>query len=160
MTEQSTQRKDSEREFVVERTLKATPERIFDAYTDEKLVPRWWAPPGGSLRVEQMDVRPGGKYRFVQRTPGGQELVFVGSYVQVEPPTRLVYTFEVEGQGNPVTTTVELHREGMSTRVTLTNLCVSNEVREMMVKYGAVAGAKAALQQLATLLEAPGGTEP
>ncbi|MGA8276325.1 MAG: SRPBCC domain-containing protein [Thermoplasmata archaeon] len=157
MTEQPTKRTDSEREFVVERTLAATPERIFEAYTDARLVPRWWAPPGGSLRVEQMDVRPGGKYRYVQRTPGGQELVFLGSYLEVNPPTRLVYTFEIEGQGNPVTTTVDLHGEGTSTRVTLTNLCVSKEVREMMAKYGAEAGAKAALHQLAKLLEQPGG---
>lgn len=104
-----------------------------------------------------MDVRPGGKYRYVQRTPGGQELVFLGSYLEVNPPTRLVYTFEIEGQGNPVTTTVDLHGEGTSTRVTLTNLCVSKEVREMMAKYGAEAGAKAALHQLAKLLEQPGG---
>ena len=160
MTEQPTKRTDSEREFVVERTIQASPERIFEAYTDAKLVPRWWAPPGGALRVEQMDVRPGGKYRYVQRTPAGQELVFVGSFIEVKPPTRLVYTFEVEGQGNRVTATVDLHGEGRSTRVTLTNLCVSKEVREMMVKYGAEAGAKAALQQLAKLLEQPGGTEP
>jgi uncharacterized protein YndB with AHSA1/START domain len=160
MTEQPTKRTDSEREFVVERTVQASPERIFEAYTDAKLVPRWWAPPGGSLRVEQMDVRPGGKYRFVQQAPGGPELVFVGSYLQVEPPARLVYTFEVEGQGNPVTTTVELHGEGRSTRVTLTNLCVSKEVREMMARYGAEAGAKAALQRLAKLVEPPGGAAP
>ncbi|MHB8351367.1 MAG: SRPBCC domain-containing protein [Thermoplasmata archaeon] len=159
MTEQPTKRMESDREIVVERTLQASPERIFEAYTDAKLVPRWWAPPGSSLRVEQMEVRPGGKYRYVQRTPGGQELVFVGSYIEVKPPTRLVYTFEVEGQGNPVTTTVDLHGEGRSTRVTLTNLCVSKEVREVMAKYGAEAGAKAALQQLAKLLEQLGEIE-
>lgn len=158
MTEPPTKRMESEREIVVERTLHASPERIFEAYTDAKLVPRWWAPPGGSLRVEQMDVRPGGKYRYVQRTPSGQELVFVGSYIELNPPTRLVYTFEVEGQGNPVTTTVDLHGEGGSTRVTLTNLCISKEVREMMLKYGAEAGAKAALQQLGKLLDQSGGT--
>lgn len=159
MTEQPTKRMESDREIVVERTLQASPERIFEAYTDAKLVPRWWAPPGSSLRVEQMEVRPGGKYRYVQRTPGGQELVFVGSYIEVKPPTRLVYTFEVEGQGNPVTTTVDLHGEGRSTRVTLINLCVSKEVREVMAKYGAEAGAKAALQQLAKLLEQLGEIE-
>jgi uncharacterized protein YndB with AHSA1/START domain len=157
MTEQPTRRRDSEREFIVERTIQARPEKIFEAYTDAKLVPRWWAPPGGSLRVEQMDVRPGGTYRYVQRTPGGPEMVFVGSYLEVNPPTRLVYTFEVEGQGNPVTTTVDLQREGSSTRVTLTNLCVSKEVRDMMAKYGAEGGARAALARLAKLLEPPEG---
>jgi len=160
MTEQPTKRTVSEREFVVERTLRASPEKIFGAYTDPTLVERWWAPPGCSLRVERMDVRPGGTYRYVQRTPAGQNLVFVGSYVEVTPPTRLVYTFEIEGQGNPVTSTVDLQREGKSTRVTLTNLCVSKEVREMMANYGAEAGARAALQQLAKVVEVPGGSEP
>jgi uncharacterized protein YndB with AHSA1/START domain len=160
MTEQTRKSTPSELEFVVERTLRASPEKIFEAYTNPKLVPRWWAPPGGSLRVEVMDVRPGGKYRYVQQSPGGPELVFVGSYVEVKPPERLVYTFEVEGQGNPVTATVELRGEGTGTRVTLTNLCVSREVREMMMKYGAEAGAKAALQRLAKVLEVPEGTGP
>ncbi len=160
MTEKPRKGPPNEREFVVERAVRASPEKIFEAYTDPKLVPRWWAPPGGSLWIEQMDVRPGGKYRFVQHTPDGQELVFVGSYVEVQPPTRLVYTFEVEGQGHPVTATVELRREGASTRVTLTNLCVSKEVRELMMKYGAEAGAKAALRRLAQVLGEPEGTEP
>lgn len=156
MTEQTTSRAASEREIVVERTIHAGPERIFGAYTDPQLVQRWWPPPGSSLRIEQMDVRPGGRYRYVQRMADGRELVYVGDYLEVQPHSRLVYTFEVEGQGNPVTTTVELRGQGESTRVTLTNLCASKEIREMMVKYGAEAGAKAALGQLARLVEAPG----
>lgn len=160
MTEPVRKGNPSEREFVVERTIRASPEKIFRALTDRELVPRWWAPPGGSLQVEQMEVRSGGKYRYVQRTRNGQELVFVGSYLEVTPPTRLVYTFEIEGQGNPVTTTVELRGEGTSTRVTLTNLCVSKEVRDTMVKYGAEAGARAALQQMSKVVEAPEAPGP
>jgi uncharacterized protein YndB with AHSA1/START domain len=160
MTEPSAKRAASEREIVVERTFRASPERIFAAYTDPKLVPRWWAPPGGSVRVVEMDVRPGGKYRYVQQNRAGQELVFVGSYLEVKSPTQLVYTFEIEGQGNPVTTTVDIQEEGTTTRVTLTNLCVSKEVRDMMMKYGAEGGARAALQTLAKFLEASGGAEP
>jgi len=155
MTDQRPKGAVSERGIVVQRTIRARPERIFGAYTDPRLVSRWWPPPGSSLRVEQMEVRPGGRDRYVQRGADGRELVFVGSYLEVKPSARLVYTFEVEGQGNPVTTTVELQEEGPSTRVTLTNLCVSKEVREMMVKYGAQAGATAALVQLARLLEPP-----
>ena len=69
-----------------------------------------------------------------------------------------MYTFEIEGRGNPETTTVELQREEGSTRVTLTNLCASKEIRDMMGKYGADAGARAALQQLARVVERSGGT--
>jgi uncharacterized protein YndB with AHSA1/START domain len=153
MTEQTMTGMISEREIVVERTIHARPEKIFGAYTDPNLIERWWPPPGNSLQVALMDVRPGGRHRFIQRAAGGRELVFVGSYVEVRPPTRLVYTFEIEGQGNPVTTTVDLREEGASTRVTLTTLCVSKEVRESMLKYGAEAGARAALGQLAKLVE-------
>ncbi len=155
MSERPAVRVVREQEFVVDGTLRASPEKIFAAYTDPELVPRWWAVPGGSLRVEQMDVRPGGKYRFVERTADGQELVFVGTYVEVRPPIRLVYTFEVEGHGDPVTTTVDLEPEGESTRVTLTTRCASKEVRDRRLRYGAEAGAKAALQRLARVLEAP-----
>jgi len=160
MTERAPRGRVSEREFVVERAIRASPEKIYRTYTDPRVLPRWWAPPGGTLGVEQMDVRPGGKYRYVQRTAGGRELVFVGTYLEVEPPRHLVYTFEIEGQGNPVTTTVDLLPEGALTRLTLTNLCVSKEVRDTMVRYGAEAGAKAALQQLARTVEEPGATDP
>lgn len=160
MTTPSASGAASEREIVVERTIHARPEKVFGAYTDPKAVPDWWAPPGSSLRVERMEVRPGGTYRYVQRTADGREFVFVGSYLEVRPPTRLVYTFEVEGQGNSVTTTVEFLEEGASTRVTLTNRFPSKAVREAAAKYGAEGGARAALAQLARSAEVPEGEPP
>src|SRR6185295_3882849 len=92
-----TARTVSDREFVLEHTFKAPAAKVFAAYTDPKLVAQWWAPKGGSLRVDKMDVRPGGLWRYVQRDPKGQEMVFSGSYLEVKPVSRLVYTFETEG---------------------------------------------------------------
>jgi uncharacterized protein YndB with AHSA1/START domain len=142
----------SEREFVIEQTFHAPAAKVFGAYTDPQLLSQWWAPKGGSITVEAMDVRPGGMYRFLQRNPNGQQMVFVGKYIEVRPVTRLVYTFMVEGQGNEVTATMDLKESQGQTLLRLTNLCVSKEARDSMLKYGAEAGAKAAWSRLAELL--------
>ncbi len=142
----------SEREIVVTRDLDAPAAKVFAAYTDPKQVPRWWGPKGGSLRVVAMDVRPGGSWRFHQRGPDGKEHTFHGKYVEVRPVTRLVYTFRTEGQPHEVTTTIELREAGPKTHLTLTILAGSKEQRDLMMKYGAAAGARMALESLASYL--------
>jgi uncharacterized protein YndB with AHSA1/START domain len=143
----------SDREFVLEHTFHAPAAKVFAAYTDPELVPLWWAPKGGSLRVEAMDVRPGGRFRYHQRMPNGQAMTFSGDYLEVQPVTRLVYTFRTEEfPGSEVTATVELREADGVTHLTLTNLCASKEARDNMVQYGAAAGAKAAWDRLGELL--------
>ena len=143
----------SDREFVLEHSFPAPAPKVFAAYTDPKLVAQWWVPTGGALRVEAMDVRPGGKWRFVQPLPSGQEVVYAGVYVEVRPTTRLVYTLIVEGQPwSEVMATVDLQEADGNTRLTLTNLCMSKEACEAIVKYGAAAGANMQWQRLAALL--------
>ncbi|MES2154582.1 MAG: SRPBCC domain-containing protein [bacterium] len=143
----------SDREFAVTHEFDAPAAKIFAAYTDPKQIAAWWAPKGGSIRVDRMDVRPGGAWRFLQRNPDGREMVFHGSYVEVKPVTRLVYTFEIEGQPQKVTATVDLREAGGKTHLTLTNVCETKEHRDTMVKYGALAGAHMAMQNLATFLK-------
>ncbi len=148
MDSQASARTISDREFVLEHTFQAPAAKVFAAYTDPKLVPRWWAPKGGSLRVDAMDVRVGGKYRYVQRAPNGHEVTFHGTYLEVKPVTRLVYTFATEGQPGEIRATVDLTERDGVTRLVLTNLCPSKEARDAMLQYGAAAGAKAAWDQL------------
>jgi len=147
----------SDREFVLEHTFRAPAARVFAAYTTPELVAQWWAQPGSAMTVEAMDVRPGGKWRFVQRTPAGKEAAFSGEYLEVKPVTRLVYTFQAEGQGPPLTATVELDERNGVTHLKLTNLCASKEVRDGMVQYGAAAGAKTAWDRLDAVLAKPAG---
>lgn len=142
----------SDREFIIERSFHAPAAKVFAAYTDPNLLPRWWPPKGGSLTVETMDVRPGGEYRFVQRDAGGRTAVIVGKYVEVVPVTRLVYTFGFESQENWITATVDLSESEGRTSLKLTNLCESREARDMALKYGAEAGAQAAWSRLDELL--------
>lgn len=154
MTTQPSARVLSDREFVLEHTFHAPAAKVFAAYTDPKIVPHWWAPKGGSIRVDAMDVRPGGAWRFVQRMPNGHEMTFHGTYLEVHPVRRLVYTFATEGVPGELRATVELTEADGVTRLTLTNLCASKEARDAMLQYGAAAGAKVAWDRLADVLRA------
>ncbi len=68
----------SEREIVSERVFDAPRERVFAAYTDPELIPQWWGPRRLTTIVDQMDVRPGGAWRFVSRDSNGEEHGFRG----------------------------------------------------------------------------------
>lgn len=149
----------SDREFVLTHTFRAPAAKVFAAYTDPKLVPQWWGGRGAQVQVEAMDVRPGGKWRFVQRRPDGKEAAFSGQYIEVSPVHRLVYTFLAEGQPNEVMATVELAEANGTTTLTLTSLCASKAVRDSMLQYGAAAGAKHAWDRLAEVL-APAAKAP
>jgi uncharacterized protein YndB with AHSA1/START domain len=157
-----TLRVTSDREFSIEHTFDAPAARVFAAYTDPKLVPQWWAPrwsgSGGSFQVERMDVRPGGQWRFRVKFAGDRpEMVFHGVYKEVDPVTRLAYTFNVEGQPNPeILATVVLAERGGKTHLTLTNRCASKEQLDGMLQYGAEQGAQAAWAQLDALLARSG----
>lgn len=144
----------SEREFVVEHTIQASPERIFEAYTEPDLIAEWWAHPGQTVRVDEMDVRPGGEWRFTRILGDGEEMVMYGEYRDVDPVTRLCYTYNMgEGTAEEILTIVDLEAVEAGTHVTLTNRCGSKEQLDEMLDYGAEAGAKAALESLADFLE-------
>lgn len=99
-------------DLVYERAFDAPRELVWRAHTDRDLVPRWWGPRGHNTRVEEMDVRPGGKWRYVSVDGDGNEFAFYGEYLEVVPPERIRWTFmfDVEGvgpQGGPETLTLE-----------------------------------------------------
>ena len=142
----------SDREIAITQEFDAPAAKVFAAYTDPKQIPKWWGPKGNGVRVEAMDVRPGGTWRFVQRGPDGGDFVSYGTYLEVKPVTRLVYTFQTEGMPQTVTTTIDLRESGGRTHMTLTLLAASKEMRDQMVKWGAAGGAKAAALQLAEYL--------
>lgn len=141
-----------ERAFAIEHTFRAPAAKVFAAYTDPKLLPQWWAARGATLTVEAMDVRPGGNYRYRQKQPDGSSMVFVGTYLEVSPVSRLVYTFMVEGQGGEVRAAVDLKETAQGTLLTLTNTFATKEAREMAMQYGAEGGARAAMRSLEAFL--------
>lgn len=76
-----------------DRAIDATPERIFHAWTDPEELKGWFGPGGFKTIEAEIDLRVGGRYRLVMRTPDGQLLAITGTYRAIEPPRRLVYTW-------------------------------------------------------------------
>jgi len=103
MTNRTTVERKSEREIVVTRTFNGPARLVFEAWTKPELFTQWWVPKsmGMSLRSCEMDVRVGGRYRL-EFEPDG--MAFFGTYLEVIPPSRLVWTNEEGGEGGPVTT--------------------------------------------------------
>src|ERR1700704_225754 len=87
----------SKRELVTTHIFDAPRELVWKAWTDPKLIPRWWGPSRYTTTVEKMDVRPGGTWRFIQRDAEGNVFGFHGEYKEVVPRERIVDTFEFEG---------------------------------------------------------------
>jgi uncharacterized protein YndB with AHSA1/START domain len=135
--------KPNELEIRVERVFDAPRDHVYSVWTDPELIPGWW---GENTVVEEMDVRPGGVWRF--NTAFG---VVEGEYREVDPPARLVQTFQNHLQ------TLEFEDLGEQTKLTQTMRFATTEERDTTMNYGVEEGAKggfarvdAVLQQLKT----------
>jgi uncharacterized protein YndB with AHSA1/START domain len=113
-----------------------------------------------TTKVDKMDVRRGGAWRFVQRDSSGNEYAFNGVYREIVPPERLVYTFEFEDMpGHVVLETVmfEEHdrlpgRQAGKTRLTVTSLFRTDEDRNGMLNSGMEKGAAETMDRLEELV--------
>jgi len=121
----TTVERKSERELVVTRTFNGPARIVFEAWTKPELFKRWWAPKsmGMSLLSCEMDVRVGGKYRLEFEHDA---MAFFGTYLEVTPPSRLVWTNEEGGEGGPVTT-VTFEEKGGKTLLVMHELYPSKE---------------------------------
>jgi uncharacterized protein YndB with AHSA1/START domain len=142
-------------DLVFERTFDAPREQVWKAFTDPEQVPRWWGPHGTTTTVAEMDVRPGGKWRYVSRAADRDDVAFYGEYLEVDPPKRFEWTFmfDVEGlgpQGGPETHLFE-DLEG-KTKVTSIGHMGSAEAIEGALASGMVAGAIETWDRLEALL--------
>jgi uncharacterized protein YndB with AHSA1/START domain len=123
MKNPTTVERKSERELVVTRTFNGPARLVFEAWTKAELFKRWWVPksfPVNLLSCE-MDVRVGGGYKLVFGTDPSESKAFFGKYLEVSPPSRLVWTNDEGGDGGPVTT-VTLEEKGGKTMVVMHEL--------------------------------------
>ena len=109
MTNRTTIERKSERELVVTRTFNGPARLVFEAWTKPELMKLWWAPKssGVPLLSCEMDVRVGGGYRLAFGHDAATSRAFFGKYVEVEPPSRLVWTNEEGGETSVTTVTFE-----------------------------------------------------
>jgi uncharacterized protein YndB with AHSA1/START domain len=130
-------------DLVFERTFDAPREQVWKAFTEADQVARWWGQRGTTTTVVEMDVRPGGKWRYVNSAGDRDDVAFYGEYLEVQPPERFKWTFmfDVEGvgpQGGPETHTFE-EIDG-KTRVRAVGHIGSVEALEGALETGMVAG--------------------
>jgi uncharacterized protein YndB with AHSA1/START domain len=141
----------SERELVVTRTFNGPARVVFEAWTKPELLKLWWAPKsfGVSLLSCEADVRVGGRYRFEIGREGSEPMAFFGKYIEVAPPSRLVWTNE-ESQDGAVTT-VTFQEKGGQTLLVMHELYPSKEALDHAIA-GMEGGMRETFAQLDELL--------
>jgi|SRR6185436_11636637 uncharacterized protein YndB with AHSA1/START domain len=124
----TTVERKSERELVVTRTVNGPARIVFEAWTKPELFKRWWVPKsmGMSLLSCEMDVRVGGRYRLVFGLGASEPMAFFGTYLEVTPHSRLVWTNDEAGDAGQVTT-VTFEEKAGKTWVVLHELYPSKE---------------------------------
>jgi uncharacterized protein YndB with AHSA1/START domain len=114
------------------RVLPATPDVVFEAWTRPELMMAWLAPKPMTTPVARVDLREGGAYRVEMQASDGTRFVATGTYLEVIPGERLVFTWGQEGPGRVETlVTIELHRRGDETELVLRHArFISSEQRD------------------------------
>jgi uncharacterized protein YndB with AHSA1/START domain len=150
----------SDREIEIRRQFAAPRRLVFDAHTRPELVRKWlFGPEGWSFLTCEIDLRVGGRYRFVWRKDTGQEMAMGGVYREIAAPDRLVTTelFDQDWTGGETISTLELSEAGGVTTLVNNILYASREARDGALKSGMDYGMEAGYQRLDALFAAPVG---
>jgi uncharacterized protein YndB with AHSA1/START domain len=150
----------TDREIVMTRVFDAPRELVFDAHTKPELVKRWLlGPDGWSMPVCEIDLRVGGKYRYIWRKDSdGTEMGMGGVFREIVPPERIVATEKFDESwypGEAVDTSVFTEQDGRTT-LTLTVLYESREARDAVLKSPMESGVVAGYDRLEKLLASLG----
>jgi uncharacterized protein YndB with AHSA1/START domain len=152
-TDTLTVERSGEREIVMTRTFDAPRQKVFDAWTKPDQPPRWMrGPEGWTMPVCEIDLRPGGAWRFVWRMPDGNEMTMRGVYREVAPPERLVSTEAWGGDWPETLNTLSLSEANGRTTAAVRILYASPETREKALGTGMPKGVAASYDRLARIL--------
>jgi uncharacterized protein YndB with AHSA1/START domain len=138
----------ADREIVITRVLDAARELVFDAWTDPQHIAQWWGPNGFTNTIHEMDVRPGGVWRFVMHGPDGVDYNNKVVYIEIARPERLVYSHGGDDDEPAFHVTVTFAEQGGKTLVTLRSVFATAAERDETLKFGAVEGGNQTLQRL------------
>lgn len=150
----TTVERKSERELVATRTFYAPARIVFQAWTTPELFQQWWVPKafGLTLLSYEADVRVGGRYRLVFSHPAAPEpMAFFGTYLEVTPHSRLVWTNEEAGDSGQVTT-VTFEERGGQTLLVVHDLYPSKEALDEAIASGSTGALPEQFEQLDELL--------
>ncbi len=142
MTGSATITLPTDSQMLITREFDAPPRLVYTAWTTPDLVERYWAGRRGRMESVEIDLRVGGRWRYVMTTNDGHEIAFNGEYREIVPGERIVYTEMFEGaEGEPVlnvATFTEL--EDGRTRLELLTECHTQEVRDAILDSGMEGG--------------------
>ena len=152
----------TEEQILITREFAAPKHLVYKAWTTPELVKRWWASEQGEVTIADIDLRVGGKWRYVMVTEDGMEVAFHGEYREIVPNERIVTTEVFEAPGTapnppdddeqvPLNIVTFTEANG-STILTLLVQCPNKEVRDMIVSSGMETGMQKAwdlLEQVA-----------
>jgi uncharacterized protein YndB with AHSA1/START domain len=153
MNSRTTVERTSDRELVATRTVDGPARIVFEAWTKPELIMRWWAPEsfGISFLSCETDARTGGSYRYVfGHAASEQPMAFFGRYIEVTPPSRLVWTNEEDEDG--AVTTVTFEEKDGKTLVVVHDLYPSKEALDGAIASGSTGGWPEQFEQLDELL--------
>jgi uncharacterized protein YndB with AHSA1/START domain len=146
----------SDREIAMSRVFNAPRNLVFDAYTRPELVTRWLGVFGGwSFRVCEIDLKPGGTYRYLWDGPDGATLGIRGTFLEIVPNERIVCTEQFDAPfdaGEALDTVTFVERDGRTT-LTIHVLSPSKDVRDAMLKSGMTDGVTAGFDTLQGILD-------
>jgi uncharacterized protein YndB with AHSA1/START domain len=146
----------AEDQILISREFDAPKHLVYKAWTTPELVARWWIGRRGTAREMEIDLRVGGRWRYVMDASNGQEVAFHGEYKEIVPDERIVSTEVYEGAPLPpeeleasatVNTATFTEQDGRTT-LTLLVQCPSHEIREAIIASGMEDGLQEALELL------------
>jgi uncharacterized protein YndB with AHSA1/START domain len=136
-----------DQQIVVTRIFDAPRAVVFEAWTKAEHVAHWWDPSGVPLAVCEIDLRPNGAFRWVNRAPdGGEGHSFTGNYREIAPPERLVFA------GLAGIATLVFTEDGKKTKLTMTIECATSKDRDALLQMRVDAGTAQTLENLAAYL--------
>lgn len=140
-------------ELLIDRVFRAPRQLVWTVMTSPEHLPRWLGPHGTTTTVTEMDVRPGGRWRWVNEYDGGGA-AFAGEFLEVDPPKRLVRTIapEFAPGGPPAVETLTFEEVDGGTRVHWVTRFPSAEVLDFAVSTGMSGGILEQYERLADLL--------
>lgn len=128
-------------ELNIVREFQAPRELVWEAWTDPKHLVHWWGPPGTKYTIHEMNLKPGGLWRYIMHVPGGHDFPNRMLYTEVIQPEFLSYEHgsDIENDPNKFFVTVKFETKGKGTEVkTNMTFATAEQLKEVIEKYGAL----------------------
>ena len=141
----------NDRELVTTRVLSASPERVFEVWTDPDKLTHWWGPKGFSTTTHTMDLRPGGEWRFTMHGPDGRDYKSRIEFIEVAKPSSLVYRHRDEGETEPTNFLAKVTFAALGAKTLLTMRMIFDSPEELSRTEDVYGASEGLLQTLARL---------